>query len=85
MIDRNARVAIYKLHFTFSGAFMSNSPLNPNLTLKSKSSGRYDKLHAAGMATRFVKGTSGNPNGRPRNRPRITSTDVKRFIQIYRE
>jgi hypothetical protein len=32
-------------------------------------SGRYDKLHEAGMATRFVKGTSGNPNGRRKRRP----------------
>jgi hypothetical protein len=31
--------------------------------------GRYDKLQEAGMATRFVKGTSGNPNGRPRRWP----------------
>jgi hypothetical protein len=27
--------------------------------------GRYDKLLEAGMATRFVKGASGNPSGRP--------------------
>ena len=27
--------------------------------------GRYDKLHDAGMATRFVKGTSGNPSDVP--------------------
>jgi hypothetical protein len=29
----------------------------------------YDRLIETGMATRFVKGTSGNPNGRPRRRP----------------
>ena len=31
----------------------------------------YDKLIEAGTATRFVKGTSGNPNGRSRRRPPI--------------
>jgi hypothetical protein len=30
--------------------------------------GRYDKLQEAGVATRFVKGTSGNPNGRSKGR-----------------
>jgi hypothetical protein len=29
---------------------------------------RYEKLHEAGMAARFVKGTSGNPSGRPKRR-----------------
>jgi hypothetical protein len=34
-------------------------PLQPK-----SAAGRYDRL-----ATRFVKGTSGNPSGRPRKRP----------------
>jgi Family of unknown function (DUF5681) len=29
---------------------------------------RYDRLQEAGKATRFVKGTSGNPSGRPKRR-----------------
>jgi len=41
-----------------------------HLTSESKSpAGRYDKLHDAGVATHFVKGTSGNPSGRPKRRP----------------
>jgi hypothetical protein len=40
------------------------------LLSESKPSARsYDKLIKAGMAARFIKGTSGNPNGRPRRRP----------------
>ncbi len=40
------------------------------LLSESKSPARsYDRLIEAGMANRFVKGTSGNPNGRPRRRP----------------
>ena len=40
------------------------------LLSESKSPARsYDRLIEAGMANRFVKGTSGNPNGRPKRRP----------------
>ena len=39
--------------------------------------GRYDKLIEGGMATRFVKGASGNPSGRPkRTRSRMTVLDL---------
>jgi hypothetical protein len=54
------------------GAAMTDSFNEPQIDLPSDSksaAGRYDKLHEGGMATRFVKGTSGNPNGRPKRRP----------------
>lgn len=82
MIAHRAQVAIYKLHFTFSGALMSHLTLNPNPTLKSKLSGRYDKLHAADMATRFVKGTCENPNGLPNDLTGIKHADIERFVQV---
>jgi hypothetical protein len=35
----------------------------------SSSADRFDKLQESGKATRFVKGKSGNPRGRPKKRP----------------
>jgi hypothetical protein len=45
--------------------------------------GRYDKLHEAGMATRFVRGASGNPSGRPkRTQSRMRIKDLaERFCE----
>ena len=45
--------------------------------------GRYDKLLEAGMATRFVKGTSGNPSGRPKRRP--IGITIKELTEFFRE
>jgi hypothetical protein len=45
--------------------------------------GRYDKLLKAGMATRFVKGTSGNPSGRPKRRP--SGMSRKELTELFRD
>jgi hypothetical protein len=45
--------------------------------------GRRDKLPAAGMATRFVKGTSGNPKGRPKRRQ--PGCSVRELADLHRD
>jgi len=45
--------------------------------------GRYDKLLEAGMATQFVKGTSGNPSGRPKRPPSRMS--IKELTELFRD
>jgi hypothetical protein len=45
--------------------------------------GRYAKLHEAGMATRFVKGTSGNPSGRSKRTQSRMS--IKGLAERFRE
>jgi hypothetical protein len=55
-----------------------------DLLSESKSAvGTYDKLHEAGMATRFVKGTSGNPSGRLKRRP--IGMSIKELTDRLRE
>ena len=55
-----------------------------DLSSEAKSTpGRYDKLIEAGMATRFVKGTSGNPSGRPKRPPSRMS--IKELTELFRD
>ncbi len=54
-----------------------------DLASETKPAGRYDKLHQAGMATRFVKGASGNPSGRSKGRQLEGS--VKELVQSLRD
>lgn len=53
------------------------SPAEPNPT-----AGRYDKLPEAGKATRFVKGRSGNPAGRPKKSQ--STADLKKHLEHLR-
>src|SRR5438477_145650 len=42
----------------------------------SSAAGRYNKLQGAGMATRFVKGTSGHPAGRPKRPEGVSIKEI---------
>jgi hypothetical protein len=44
--------------------------------------GRYDRFQEAGKATRFVKGTSGNPNGRRRKLPNEAISYERIFARL---
>ncbi|HEY8669863.1 MAG TPA: DUF5681 domain-containing protein [Terriglobales bacterium] len=48
----------------------------------SSTAGRYDKLLEAGKATRFVKGKSGNPAGRPKKSQ--STADLQKYLEHLR-
>jgi hypothetical protein len=54
-----------------SDDFHIDSPSRPTTLV-----GRYDKLQEGGKATRFTKGTSGNPRGRPKKQPNQPSIKI---------
>lgn len=62
---------------------MTDSPYNLSSPAEPiADAGRYDKLQAAGKATRFVKGSSGNPAGRPRKSQ--STADLQKHLEHLR-
>jgi hypothetical protein len=70
-----------ELSMTDHFGFRVNSLPQPTLAV-----GQYDRLQEAGLATRFVKATSGNPNGRPRMKPKEPRIKTyKQMLAMTRE
>ena len=47
--------------------YLDQSQIDP--PSETNTAARYDKLIEGGITTRFVKGRSGNPSGRPKRQP----------------